>query len=637
MREAQAWLLGIADAIAFNAASPYQQPAANCQLADSIPPAPKEGDPGSSSGINKERQRDTVKTEVKDEESDYDFDSMDVEDLLDPPSNGQSTPPSYKNDYDEANLDTSRTAKLVGFNGLQPTPPPSSLDSAEDATQLTTSSYLLAKEPVAEIQLSPEQRYVLAKVQRGESVFFTGSAGTGKSVLLREIINARGGRANLQLAITASTGIASVNISIGLGKEDELALVARIYGIAQKAYKEEERRRSDLWMQKAQGNWLKSEDWAFLNKDVDESRKTGALDRWKKVETLIIDEISMLDGRLFDKLEYIARKLRKNERPFGGIQLVLSGDFCDPIFLRKVFRQKDQKFVDMLNAIRFGRLDAEVNMVFRQLSREVHYDDGVEPTELYPTRAEVDSANSSRLSQIAGIPKDYEAIDFPGFDDKWRPLPHERVERALKDLIAPKKLSLKEGAQNLIQGTLVNGSLGRVVGFYKPREALEIGVRIGHPDLLFPLYEGLPRELLEQKRKERQQRLDHYMKSDNIWPAVQFLSGPLVLCVPLPFQAMDANGNIQATRDQVPLILAWALSIHKSQGQTLERVRVNLSKIFEKGQVINFDPGKIRAHPRVIEWMAQHDGKIPDELEEHTPMWPETDVDEELELWHDIL
>ncbi|TBU47338.1 hypothetical protein BD309DRAFT_502569 [Dichomitus squalens] len=299
MREAEAWLLGIADAIAFNAAPPYQKPAANCQLVDPIPPAPKEGDPGPSSGIRKEQQRDTVKTEVKDEESDYDFDSMDVEDLLHPPSTSQSTPPSYKYDYDEATLDRSITAKPAGFNGLQPTPPPSTLDSAEDATQLTTSSYMLAKEPVADIQLSPEQRYVLAKVQRGESVFFTGSAGTGKSVLLREIINARGGRASLQLAITASTGIASVNIGgctlhswagIGLGKEDQLALVARIYGIAQKAYKEEEKRKNELRKQKAQGIWLTKEDWDFLNKDMDESRKTRALDRWKEVETLIIDE-----------------------------------------------------------------------------------------------------------------------------------------------------------------------------------------------------------------------------------------------------------------------------------------------------------------------------------------------------------
>ncbi|TBU47337.1 hypothetical protein BD309DRAFT_502547 [Dichomitus squalens] len=93
--------------------------------------------------------------------------------------------------------------------------------------------------------------------------------------------------------------------------------------------------------------------------------------------------------------------------------------------------------------------------------------------------------------------------------------------------------------------------MGRVVGFYRPREALKIGAEIGHPDLLHPPSEDLPIQLLKQQREERQQRLDHYLKSDNIWPAVKFLSGPLMLCVPLPFQAMDANGNIQATRDQV--------------------------------------------------------------------------------------
>jgi ATP-dependent DNA helicase PIF1 len=96
-----------------------------------------------------------------------------------------------------------------------------------------------------------------------------------------------------------------------------------------------------------------------------------------------------------------------------------------------------------------------------------------------------------------------------------------------------------------------------------------------------------------------------------------FTNGSQRLCVPEEFTVNGALGNVEASRTQVPLILAWALSVHKSQGQTLQRVRVDLRNTFEKGQayvalsratslerleVLNFDPLKVMAHPRVIEW-----------------------------------
>ncbi|KAI8995451.1 hypothetical protein BD414DRAFT_409642, partial [Trametes punicea] len=121
-----------------------------------------------------------------------------------------------------------------------------------------------------------------------------------------------------------------------------------------------------------------------------------------------------------------------------------------PVVLMRVFRQRDQKFVDMLNAMRFGRLYPEIVTAFRELSREVQYKDGIEPTELYPTRNEVESANSSRLRRLPGYPKIYESLDLPGRDEEGQPYPPERVERALKDLVVPKKLPLKEGAQVML-------------------------------------------------------------------------------------------------------------------------------------------------------------------------------------------
>ena len=154
------------------------------------------------------------------------------------------------------------------------------------------------REVVPKVFLSDEQRSVLDLVaEQKKSVFFTGSAGTGKSVLLRETIKVLRGnykREPDRVAVTASTGLAACNVGgvtlhsfagIGLGKEAVPELVKKI------------------------------------------KRNAKAKQRWMRTKVLIIDEISMVDGDLFDKLEAIARAIRNNGRPFGGIQLVITGDF----------------------------------------------------------------------------------------------------------------------------------------------------------------------------------------------------------------------------------------------------------------------------------------------------------------------
>lgn len=151
---------------------------------------------------------------------------------------------------------------------------------------------------LAPISLSDEQKRVQELVcNQQKSVFFTGSAGTGKSVLMRSIIaelRRKFVREPERIAVTASTGLAACNIGgitlhsfggIGLGKEDVPTLVKKI------------------------------------------KRNPKAKNRWLKTKVLIVDEISMVDGDLFDKLEGIARAIRNNGRPFGGIQLVVTGDF----------------------------------------------------------------------------------------------------------------------------------------------------------------------------------------------------------------------------------------------------------------------------------------------------------------------
>jgi ATP-dependent DNA helicase PIF1 len=229
------------------------------------------------------------------------------------------------------------------------------------------------------IFLSEEQKGVLtAVVDEGKSIFFTGSAGTGKSVLMRSIITKlrqKHIKEPDRVAVTASTGLAAVNIDgttlhsfagIGLGKEPATELLKKI------------------------------------------RRNPKTKQRWIRTRVLIIDEVSMIDGDLFDKLEHVARIVRNNGSPFGGIQLVVTGDFFQlppvpekdraakfsfdaatwntciehTILLTHVFRQKDATFAAMLNEMRLGRLTAASIKAFQNLSRPLNFTDDLEATEL---------------------------------------------------------------------------------------------------------------------------------------------------------------------------------------------------------------------------------------------------------------
>lgn len=241
------------------------------------------------------------------------------------------------------------------------------------------SKNMVPKETMARVFLSDEQKHVLELVaEKRKSVFFTGSAGTGKSVLLREIIKVlrdKYKREPDRVAVSASTGLAACNVGgvtlhsfagIGLGKEDVPELVKKI------------------------------------------KRNQKAKQRWLRTKVLIVDEISMVDGDLFDKLEAVARAIRNNGRPFGGIQLVITGDFFQlppvpdyqktakfsfdagtwntsiehTIGLTQVFRQKDPTFANMLNEMRLGRLTPKSIDAFRKLSRPLSFADDFEATEL---------------------------------------------------------------------------------------------------------------------------------------------------------------------------------------------------------------------------------------------------------------
>ncbi|SCU97751.1 LAFA_0G13058g1_1 [Lachancea sp. 'fantastica'] len=554
-------------------------------------------------------------------------------------------------------------------------------EGSEEVASRTNSN--ITKKLVQGLVLSEEQEYVIELAKKGHNLFYTGSAGTGKSVLLRVLIKTlRRKYGHENVAVTASTGLAACNIGgitvhsfagVGLGHGDKRAVL----------------------------------------KKVRRSKKHCV--RWANINALVIDEVSMIDGDLLDKLDHIAKSLRKNSAPFGGIQIILCGDFFQlppvnkdnssatkfafhaaawkdaidaTIMLQKVFRQQsDAEFVKMLNEMRMGNISPETEMDFKRLSRALPEDDII-PAELYSTRNEVDRANMSRLNGLPGICHTYNAIDGGIMKDEIQ------KEKLLSNFLAPKELKLKVGAQVMMiknmDETLVNGSLGKIIDFIDQRtymfyDTVRLNPEIENSRLesmlegKIPVNENSEEDDSNQKVIRKKSVKDSFCRvgsqlphdklgesifdflltdTDNLTgdqksnilrkkelleqirasstgrklPFVRFLtpdgSSRLVLVQPEDWAVEDEHQKPLVSRIQLPLMLAWALSIHKSQGQTLPKVKVDLRRIFEKGQayvalsratcreglqVLNFNKTKVQAHESVVEFyrtlISAHEAK----------------------------
>jgi len=327
---------------------------------------------------------------------------------------------------------------------------------------------------------------------------------------------------------------------------------------------------------------------------------------WTRCRLLIIDEISMLDAGLFEKLDYIARALRCSpDRPYGGIQLLLSGDFfqlppvapkgkpnkfCfqsplwqemfgpeNMIELKKIFRQEEAEFVQLLSEVRFNKLSANTLVKLGELQRPLDCPNGIISTKLYSTNIDVDTVNQRFLKELPGEEVVLSAKDHP---------PESNLDKVF---MAQKNLVLKVNAQVMLiknlDSKLVNGSRGIVESF--------------GPEV------------------------DDYGKEvpgSRLMPVVRFLSGETRRIAVADWKVLTGTGAVQATRIQVPLKLAWAVTIHKSQGLTIDHLEVDLGGVFEFGQayvalsrarrlqglrVLSFNRMKIRSSPDVIAFYEQ--------------------------------
>lgn len=450
----------------------------------------------------------------------------------------------------------------------------------------------------SKIKLSEEQNNVVdLVVNEGKNVFYTGSAGTGKSILLKELVSRLTMKYGVSaVAVTASTGLAAVNIG-------------------------------GVTINKFSGMGIAMGDAMSIAKRI--GRNSQTVERWKRTKVLIVDEISMIDGSFLDKLEFVARQMTKKvEEPFGGIQVVLTGDFFQlppvatrdgpppqfcfqaqcwgrciqrTILLKQVFRQKDNDFVELLNCLRLGEITDEMSKSFQELSREVRYEDGIQPTELFCTRNEVDNANNRRLQQLPGQTRIFDAKDI---GDQFS-------IKTLESVMAVKRLVLKEDAQVMmiknVDETLVNGTVGKVVTFLTDILYIQIKMRfkdyemtddetIHQMRLISKCISEteLPDEVLQYAQTARDKvgfvELATAALKENtsrLAPVIKFttVNGPRLEIVQREEFLPDRQSETGAQRMQFPLLLSWALSIHKSQGQTLDRVKVDLSRVFEMGQV----------------------------------------------------
>ena len=422
-----------------------------------------------------------------------------------------------------------------------------------------------------DINLSQEQNNVLDAVLRGRSVFLTGSAGTGKSATINQVTKkSREKHGNDHVAVVVSTGIAGSHINgttihafSGAGTlESSLAACVTM----------------------AQGN--------------------GAGKRWKNTDVLIIDECSMLSADLFDKLEKMANRMRSHIKnmPFGGMQLIVTGDFFqlppvsrDPnwkyafeseawkkcnlqsFVLTQIFRQNHEEFVQMLQKLRVGIVDQQTDTILKNICKLSPTSDKklIKPTHLYCTRNVVDGENDRELNKIMNVP-------LHTFNARDR----GQKSKLGKNMLVPETLRLKKGAQvlllkNLNPPHLVNGSRGVVIDF----EAGEMEGNIG----------GI------------------------LYPVIQFKNGIKKLIRPESFK-VESGGSTIAERIQVPLALAWALTIHKSQGMTLDSAVMDISRAFGPGQayvalsrctslneitLTGYDRSKIFADERVLKFYAE--------------------------------
>nr|UDO47657.1 PIF1-like helicase [Pandoravirus massiliensis] len=476
------------------------------------------------------------------------------------------------------------------------------------------------------VRWSPEQAQAARLVDAGHNVFLSGSGGSGKSLLLRYMI-ARARARGRVVHVTGSTGMAAVNV----GGRTLHSVVGCGLGSA-----------------------------PLPNLQADLANRPKVVARWRSMHMLVIDEVSMVDAEFLHKCDQLARWMRgRPNEAFGGIQVIFVGDFAQlpPVLDRQppgaperpqfcfelplwVDRALDLRVVDLrtvfrqggdlaavLNRMRFGEHTPDDEALFAaRVGVTLPATDGVEPTRLCALSDRVGAINAARLQAIPGAPEPFSCRITWRADDGVKMTP--TVEAALKGhgdkmkqhAPATPHIDLKVGSQVLllanldVESGLVNGARGVVRRF---ATAAEERARI---DSLMASIDGMSDGDAANAAAHSAKvalRLAQEQPGDDParrFPVVAFACGVEARIVPHKWSVTDPGvGTVDYW--QVPLLLAWAMTIHKCQGMSLDRAIISMAGIFDCGQAYvalsrirsldglsldDFDPRAVRVHPKVL-------------------------------------
>jgi len=439
------------------------------------------------------------------------------------------------------------------------------------------------------LEFTKEQELAFDKFKNGEHLFITGPGGSGKSLFIRHLIQ-HTELNGIETSVCAMTGCAAILLRCG-------AKTLHSWG--------------GFGLAKGNNNTI-----ACNIAENKYKRKT-----WRKTNVLIVDEVSMMSKKMFELLELTARKTRKSVRLFGDIQVVFCGDFfqlppvgnvdepdtrkfcfeselfnqvfpdSNKIQFTKVFRQQDPVYSKILNKIRVGSISEKLLTKLKaRTGVEYKSDDGIIPTIIHPLRAPVDRINQSSLEKLPGEKREYNLKHVTLSMEELSSNDVEKMTTCTKNQIeyekqilensinCPKTVSLKIGAQVMCIANIdmenkdtpiCNGSQGIVTGFDEFTNHPIVKFRNGIQRIVRP----------------------HNWTSESV-PTVSIA--------------------------QIPLILAWAVTIHKVQGTTLDVAEIDIgSGVFEYGQsyvalsrvtsleglyIKSFDPSKIKINTKVQEF-----------------------------------
>ena len=452
-----------------------------------------------------------------------------------------------------------------------------------------------------EIKLSPEQELAFNKYKLGKNIFITGPGGSGKSELIKKIYNDANQKGK-NIQVTALTGCAAVLLKC-------------------------KAKTIHSWS----GIGIANQEPELIIKKVIENKYRCK--PWREIDILIIDEVSMMSLKIFNILDQIGRKLRRSYfKPFGGIQLIFSGDFyqlppigdkinssnessqfCfeseewndtftfpyNQIQLVKIFRQKDDIYANILNQIREGKLKKSSNELLINHMNKSKNDDSknntnIKPTKIFPLKNKVDQINQYEMSNLTSdelIYKIKPVYDLPITKEEkdkinlnyTRKDIEVEIEYLKSSSLCEKEVKLKIGAQVMC---VVNMELTDEIMICNGSQGIITGITNN------AYHEPLP--IVKFKINNRYIEMTmgyHTWPSENI-PGIGI--------------------------SQIPLILAWAITIHKSQGATLEHAEIDVgSNIFESGQTYvalsrvkgleglklkSFDASKIKINKKAKEY-----------------------------------